>query len=49
MLHRHYSHLTSQAGVLRNAAALVRPAIDHLSVRRVNRHRSILKKNKTEE
>lgn len=25
MLHRHYSHLTSQAGVLRNAAALVRP------------------------
>ncbi|MCE9566057.1 MAG: tyrosine-type recombinase/integrase [Planctomycetes bacterium] len=26
MLHRHYSHLTSQAGVLRNAAAMVRPA-----------------------
>jgi integrase len=25
MLHRHYSHLTSQAKVLRNAAALVRP------------------------
>jgi integrase len=28
MLHRHYSHLTSQAGVLRQAAALVRPAED---------------------
>jgi integrase len=28
MLHRHYSHLTSQANVLRNAAALVRPADD---------------------
>ena len=26
MLHKHYSHLTSKAGVLRNAAALVRPA-----------------------
>lgn len=26
MLHRHYSHLTSQAGVLRAAAAQVRPA-----------------------
>jgi integrase len=26
MLHRHYSHLTAQAGVLRQAAALVRPA-----------------------
>ena len=25
MLHKHYSHLTSQAGVLRNASALVRP------------------------
>jgi integrase len=25
MLHRHYSHLTSQAGVLRSAAAQVRP------------------------
>ncbi len=25
VLHRHYSHLTSQANVLRNAAALVRP------------------------
>jgi integrase len=28
MLHRHYAHLTSQAGVLRNAAALVRPEAD---------------------
>ena len=28
MLHRNYSHLTSQAGVLRSAAALVRPATD---------------------
>ena len=27
MLHKHYSHLTSRAGVLRNAAALVRPAV----------------------
>ena len=26
MLHKHYSHLTAKAGVLRNAAALVRPA-----------------------
>jgi hypothetical protein len=26
MLHRHYAHLTAKAGVLRNAAALVRPA-----------------------
>lgn len=26
MLHKHYSHLTSKAGVLRNAATLVRPA-----------------------
>lgn len=25
MLHKHYSHLTAKAGVLRNAAALVRP------------------------
>jgi integrase len=26
MLHKHYAHLTAKAGVLRNAAALVRPA-----------------------
>ncbi len=26
MLHKHYSHLTSKAGVLRHAAAMVRPA-----------------------
>ena len=25
MLHKHYSHLTSQAGVLRSASAMVRP------------------------
>jgi integrase len=28
MLHRHYSHLTAQAGVLRNAAAQVRPSVN---------------------
>ena len=27
MLHKHYSHLTSKAGILRNAASLVRPAV----------------------
>jgi integrase/recombinase XerC len=27
MLHKHYSHLTAKAGILRNAAALVRPAV----------------------
>ena len=26
MLHKHYAHLTAKAGVLRNAAALVRPS-----------------------
>jgi integrase/recombinase XerC len=27
MLHKHYAHLTAKAGVLRNAAALVRPSV----------------------
>jgi integrase len=27
MLHKHYSHLTSQAGVLRSASAMVRPGV----------------------
>ena len=27
MLHKHYSHLTAQAGVLRNAASMVRPGV----------------------
>jgi hypothetical protein len=33
MLHRHYSYLTAQAGVLRQAAALVRPVAESADAR----------------